>query len=190
MHKQCKQCSEICAPSSFHKSQAICKLCHRKRCKKWRQDNQEYKNAYDKQRLARIRAEQALSKEYDDVMSEHEGEATSLLYLMGYQFDPCRTFGIKIGRTDNLAARVEQNERCHNFRMKVLRVYRGLGDLEPLVHELLASKRMTQGAGTEWFDVSFATAMKAVALARAIGPGDDVRELASAFSESDSCSST
>ena len=74
--------------------------------------------------------------------------------------------------------------------MKVLRVYRGLGDLEPLVHELLASKRMTQGAGTEWFDVSFATAMKAVALARAIGPGDDVQELASAFSESDSCSSS
>ena len=49
---------------------------------------------------------------------------------------------------------------------------------------------MTQGAGTEWFDVSFATAMKAVALARAIGPSDDVQTLASAFSESDSCSST
>ena len=190
MQRQCKQCSEICAASSFHKSQAVCKSCHRERCKKWHEANQEYANARDRERRARLRAEQALSNEYDDVMSEHEGEATSLLYLMGYEFDPCRTFGIKIGRTKNLANRVAELEQCHNFRMKVLRVYRGLGDIEPLVHELLASKRMTQGASREWFDVSFATAMKAVALARAIGPGDDVRELAGAFSESESCSST
>ena len=190
MHKQCRQCSEICAASSFREHHSICKPCDRENNRQWRERNKEYKNAKDRQRLARIRAEQALSNEYDDVMSEHEGEATSLLYLMGYEFDPCRTFGIKIGRTKNLANRVAELEQCHNFRMKVLRVYRGLGNLEPLVHELLASKRMTQGASREWFDVSFATAMKAVALARAIGPGDDVRELAGAFSESESCSST
>ena len=190
MHKPCKSCSQNLPVSSFYKGQVICKPCHKDCTSKWHQDNKEYRKAYDRQRWAKIRAEQALSKEYDEVMSEHEGEATSLLYLMGYEFDPCRTFGIKIGRTDNVAARVKDIEKGHNFRMKVLRVYRGLGNLEPLVHELLASKRMTQGAGTEWFDVSFATAMKAVSLARAIGPGDDVQELASAFSESESCSST
>ena len=190
MHKQCRHCSEICAASAFREHHSICRPCERENNRQWRERNKEYKNTKDRQRLARIRAEQALSNKYDDVMSEHEGEATSLLYLMGYEFDPCRTFGIKIGRTKCITARVKDLESCHNFRMKVLRVYKGLGDLEPVVHEFLASRRMTQGAGTEWFDVSFGTAMKAVALARAIGPGDDVQELASAFSESDSCSST
>ena len=125
-----------------------------------------------------------MSHEYDDVMSEHEGEATSLLYLMRYEFDPCGTMGVKIGRTKNLASRVEQMERCHNFRMKVLRVYNGMGNLEPIVQRLLASRQATAGAGTEWYDVSFATAMKAVALARALGPEDDINEASSAFSES------
>ena len=190
MHKQCRQCSELRAASSFSGGQSICKPCKRENNRQWCEQHKEYSNACDRQRYAKYRAEQAQSTEYDDVMSEHEGEATSLLYLMGYEFDPCRTLGIKIGRTDNIAARVKEIEKNHNFRMKVLRVYRGLGNLEPLVHELLASKRMTQGASKEWFDVSFATGMKAVALARAIGPGDDVQELASAFSESDSCSSS
>ena len=108
----------------------------------------------------------------------------SLLYLMRYEFDPCGTMGIKIGRTKNLAARVADIEDGHNFRMKVLRVYRGLGDLEPLVKQLLASRRASGGPGTEWFNVSFAAAMKAVALARALGPGNDLQEAASALSES------
>ena len=190
MHKPCKSCSHNLPVSSFNKSKAICKPCQKTYRSNWHQDNKEYANACDRQRYAKYRAEQALSTEYDNVMSEHEGEATSFLYLMAYEFDPFRTFGIKIGRTDNIAARVKEIEKGHNFRMTVLRVYRGLGNLELLVHELLASKRMTQGASKEWFDVSFATAMKAVALARAIGPGDDVQELASAFSESDSCSSS
>ena len=157
---------------------------HSESCANWYANNLEKARETTRQYKARRRERLALSHEYDDVMSEHEGEATSLLYIMRYGFDPCGTMGVKIGRTKNLASRVEQMERSHSFRMKVLRVYRGLGNLEPIVKRLLASRQATAGAGTEWYNVSFATAMKAVALARALGPDDDLHEAASAFSES------
>ena len=161
---------------------ALTRQCQRN--SKWRANNPEKARERCRQWQTQRRERWAISREYDDVMSEHEGEATSLLYLMRYEFDPCGTMGVKIGRTKNLASRVEQMERAHCFRMKVLRVYRGLGNLEPIVKRLLASRQATAGAGTEWYNVSFATAMKAVALARALGPDDDLHEAASAFSES------
>ena len=150
----------------------------------WNAANKERRNEINRRCRAKRRDALALSHEYDEVMSSSEGEDSSLLYLMRYDFDPCGCMGIKVGKTKNLTLRVEQMEAAHNFRMKVLRVYRGLGNLEPIVLKLLASKRMTSGVGTEWFDVSFATAMKAVALARALGPEDDINEASSAFSES------
>ena len=150
----------------------------------WYAANREHHKEKVRQAYARRKQAHALSHEYDDVMSEHEGEDASLLYLMRYEFDPCGTLGVKIGRTKNLGVRVAHIEEGHNFHMKVLRVYKGLGNLEPLVHRLLASRRANGGPGTEWFDVSFSAAMKAVALARALGPGDDLHEAASALSES------
>ena len=149
----------------------------------WNAVNKERHNAIQKRCRAKRRDALALSREYDEVMSSSEGDDSYFLYLMRYEFDPCGTMGIKVGRTKNLAARVEGFEEGHNFRMKVLRVYKGLGNLEPIIHRLLASKRASGGPGREWFEVSFATAMKAVALARALGPGDDLHEAASALSE-------
>ena len=137
------------------------------RQRQWDTNNREYKREANRQGRARRREAHALSHEYDEVMSSSEGEDSNLLYIMRYEFDPCGTMGIKVGKTKNLAARVAEMEKAHNFRMKVLRVYRGLGNLEVIVHRLLASKRASGGSGTEWYDVSFATAMKAVALARA-----------------------
>ena len=160
------------------------------RSSEWRANNLEKQRERARQWNARRRERWALSREYDDVMSEHEGEATSLLYLMRYEFDPCGTMGVKIGRTKNLASRVEQMERAQKIRMKVLRVYNGMGNLEPIVKDLLKSRRANQGAGTEWYDVSFATAMRAVALARSLGPDDDLNEAASALSELSEESST
>ena len=154
------------------------------RCAQWRAKNLEYERERKREYQRRRTALLAQSHEFDDVMSEHEGEDEYILYIMRYEFDPCGTMGVKIGRTKNLAARVARIEDGQNFRMKVLRSYRGLGDLEPLVKQLLASRRASGGPGTEWFDVSFAAAMKAVALARALGPGDDLQEAASALSES------
>ena len=152
---------------------------------RWRANNLEYDKEQKREYQRRRRALIAQSHDkFDDVMSEHEGESETVLYIMRYEFDPCNTMGVKIGRTKNLAVRVAQFEEGHNFRMKVLRVYRGLGNLENLVHTLLASRRASGGAGTEWFDVSFSAAMKAVALARALGPSDDLQEAASTLSES------
>ena len=184
MSRQCRRCAGVYHPSSCNRGANLCRNCDAERVANWRSLNRERNNERVRHWRAERRELQALSHEYDEVMSEHEGEATSLLYLMRYEFDPCGTLGVKIGRTKNLAARVEQLELAHNFRMKVLRVYRGLGNLEPLVHRLLASRRANGGPGTEWFDVSFSAAMKAVALARALGPGDDLHEAASALSES------
>ena len=154
------------------------------KCARHHAKNLEYKREQSREYQRRRRALLAQSHEFDDVMSEHECEDVYILYIMRYEFDPCGTMGVKIGRTKNLGARVAHFEDGHNFRMKVLRVYRGLGSLEPLVKQLLASRRASGGPGTEWFDVSFAAAMKAVALARALGPGDDLQEAASALSES------
>ena len=151
---------------------------------RWYANNLAHARETAKQRQRRRRELLAQSREYDDVMSEHEGEDAYILYILRYDFDDLGALGVKIGRTKNLAARVAKIEEGHNFRMKVLRVYRGLGSLEPLVKQLLASRRASGGPGTEWFDVSFAAAMKAVALARALGPGDDLQEAASALSES------
>ena len=153
-------------------------------CARWRANNLAYERERTKQYQRQRRELLAQSREYDDVMSEHEGEDEYILYILRYDFDDLGALGVKIGRTKNLAARVAKIEEGHNFRMKVLRVYRGLGSLEPLVKQLLASRRASGGPGTEWFDVSFAAAMKAVALARALGPGDDLQEAASALSES------
>ena len=164
-------------------SDLAAKTRNRERARQWRADNLERHREGCRAYAARRRELLALSHEYDDVMSEHEGDATTLMYLMRYEFDPCGTMGVKIGRTKNLAVRVQQLEKSHNFRMKVLRVYNGMGNLEPIVKDLLKSRRANQGAGTEWYDVSFATAMRAVALARSLGPDDDVNEAASAFSE-------
>ena len=184
MSNQCRRCAGIFHPSSCKSGENICKSCATEQAVKWHVANRERILERKRQYHAERREFYALSREYDDVMSEHEGEAMSLLYLMRYEFDPCGTMGVKIGRTKNLAARVAELERAHNFRMKVLRVYKGLGNLEPLVHRLLAGRRASGGPSKEWFDVSFATAMKAVALARALGPGADWHEAASVLSES------
>ena len=185
MDRQCRHCAGTISPNEWAtRGRNVCKTCHREQTVNWRAANRERYRETARQYYERRKELYALSHEYDEVMSEHEGEDASLLYLMRYDFDPCGTMGVKIGRTKNLAARVTQLELAHNFRMKVLRVYRGLGNLEPIIKELLKSKRANGGAGTEWFDVSFATAMKAVALARALGPGDDLQEAASTLSES------
>ena len=185
MSRQCRHCASTISPSeTATRCRNVCKTCHRKQIDNWQTANRERCNELARQWSARRRELYSQSHAYDDVMSETEGEATSILYLMRYEFDPCTTMGIKIGRTKNIARRVADIESGHNFRMKLLRAYKGMGNLEGRVHQLLASRRASGGPGTEWFDVSFAAAMKAVALARALGPGDDLQEAASALSES------
>ena len=118
-------------------------------------------------------------------MGEFEGSGASHLYLLRYEWDPCGTMGLKIGRSSNVSMRKAQLEEGHCFHMKLLRVYTGCGHLERTVHKLLASKRVTTGPSQEWFDVSFDTAMLAVRLAKDLYESDKDSSFNSAESSSD-----
>jgi hypothetical protein len=56
-------------------------------------------------------------------MGEFEDSNLSHLYFMRYEFDPCQTLGMKIGRSQNVSLRKAQQEAGHAFRMKVLCAY-------------------------------------------------------------------
>ena len=116
-------------------------------------------------------------------MGEFSGNAVSHLYIFRYEFGPCGSMGLKIGRSENVSMRKKQLEQDHNFEMKVLRVYTGCGHLETTVHRLLSTKRLTTGSSREWFDVSFDTAMLAVRLAKDLYESENC---AFSFSESSS----
>ena len=116
-------------------------------------------------------------------MGDFSGNAASHLYIFRYEFDPCGTMGLKIGRSENVSMQKAQMEQDHNFEMKVLRVYTGCGHLETIVHKLLSTKRSTTGSSREWFDCQFDTAMLAVRLAKDLYESDNC-----AFSYSESSS--
>jgi hypothetical protein len=73
------------------------------------------------------------------------------LYVMQYSFDSAT---VKIGRSFDVEARRRGMEACHNFRVKVVRVYRYHGHLEKILHRHLKKKRSILGAGKEWFSLS------------------------------------
>ena len=122
--RYCSYCKQHLPYSTFG-SHNYCKPCKREYYTKWYLINREKTLQADRDRRDRKRDQHLQSTAYDDVMSEHEGDDERHLYIMRYEFDPCGTMGHKIGRTKNLSDRVEQLERSHAFRMKVLRVYRG-----------------------------------------------------------------
>ena len=136
-----------------------------------------------RQRQKELSALQALP------MGEFEGSNYAHLYLMRYEFDPCQTLGIKVGRSENVSNRKLQLEEGHSFQMKILRVYPGCGHLEGQVHRLLATKRLTGGSAREWFDVSFDTAMLAVRMARDLcdSPSFSESETMSSHEETQPC---
>ena len=72
-----------------------------------------------------------------------------------------------MGRTHDVSARLGQLEGGHNFRLQLLAVFPGKGWAEHTVHALLKSYRATSGRGKEWFQVTLAQALFAVALALA-----------------------
>ena len=90
------------------------------------------------------------------------------LYILSY---PWKDSPIKVGRTHDVSARVGQLEGGHNFRLRVLAVFPGLGQFEHKVHTLLSNCRATSGRGQEWFQVSLAQAVLAVAMVACVHPG-------------------
>ncbi len=81
------------------------------------------------------------------------------LYIMRYAF---RSDCVKIGRRRDPERRRHELEGPHIFRVEIVEIFPGKGYLEQTVHKLLEDRRNTEGAGTEWFNVDVATAIKSV----------------------------
>ena len=169
--KYCKGCVDYRSRQDFHPHPAtkdrlysICKDCRRK---------------YDAQHRASLRANAppTPSTTASDMSNADDGCATppraadtgsttqGALYVLRYDFDPCGTMGLKIGRAACVQTRVQQLEASHNFRLIVLATFPGLGHLEPRVHSLLSESRAREGRGREWFNAPLDTVLHTIALA-------------------------
>jgi len=71
---------------------------------------------------------------------------------------------LKIGRSQCVEDRRHSLQRSQNFRMLVLAVFPGAGNIEGCVHEMLAYCRVAGevAAGREWFRCSPQTAFSAI----------------------------
>jgi len=69
---------------------------------------------------------------------------------------------LKIGRSNNPEARCERLQASQTFYVRLVATFPGAGDLEPKVHERLASRRVLGGPGREWFFVTADEAMTAI----------------------------
>ena len=69
---------------------------------------------------------------------------------------------VKVGASGRIRERQAESETCQNFRIVIAAEYPGAGHLESKVHRLLASERVTRGAGREWFAVSVDFARAAI----------------------------
>ena len=95
------------------------------------------------------------------------------LYLISY---PWADSPLKVGRSHDVSARLGQLEGGHSFRLQLLAVFPGMGWAEHKVHALLKSYRATSGRGQEWFQVTLAQALLAVAKCVQPGPGTDIAQ--------------
>ncbi len=87
------------------------------------------------------------------------GQQDDDLYIMRYAFlSDC----VKIGRSHDPERRRRELESGHIFRVEIVEICPGKGYLEQVVHKCLEDRRNTEGAGTEWFNVSITTAIKTV----------------------------
>jgi hypothetical protein len=69
---------------------------------------------------------------------------------------------LKIGRSSNPEARCERLQASQVFYVGLVATFPGAGDLEPVVHEILAGRRVLGGPGREWFYVTTDEALAAV----------------------------
>ena len=69
---------------------------------------------------------------------------------------------VKIGRSSNVQRRIRKLEEGHNFRIVLLAVYPGKGQLERHVQQQLKGYQSNFGAGSEWFDLSADYALKVI----------------------------
>ena len=61
---------------------------------------------------------------------------------------------VQIGRSSNVQSRIRQLEEGHNFRIVLVAIYPGKGNLERCVQQQVKAYQSNSGAGSEWFDLS------------------------------------
>ena len=156
-----------------------CPVCRQSDKRVPRMPGQSYcrpcKNQRDRERRANKRAGTPSTitptdSELSDSESSQAGANCDTLYVMCYDFDPCHTMGLKIGRTSDVDARALQLGRGHAFRMHVLATFPGLGHIEHHVHSLLSSSRATTGRGIEWFHSPLSSVLHAIAVSSHANP--------------------
>jgi hypothetical protein len=88
------------------------------------------------------------------------------LYIMAFSFDPIGAqFGLKVGRSGDIARRAHELANSMPHTMLVLASFPGLGHLEDQVHATLAPTRNTGGRGREWFHTPLPNILIAVVCA-------------------------
>ena len=109
------------------------------------------------------------ARERDAIRLRHAPSASATavdhLYLLRYPWDKSP---VKVGRAQDVDARVRQLEAGHNFKLQQLAIFPGQGRLERRVHMLLSDYRATDGRGQEWFLVTPEQAASAATLAIAL----------------------
>ena len=158
----CSKCKAVKAYTEFYNNRALssgidhyCKECRRAR-------NAIY-NASRIKSTPSTTASDMSDAEADYPQAEAGRGVRDSLYVMSYDFDPCHSMGLKIGRAVDVEARALQLGASHNFRMIVLAIFPGLGHIEPQVHSVLSPSRASNGRGREWFNVSMDSALHAIA---------------------------
>ena len=86
------------------------------------------------------------------------------LYVFSYSFDPWGLqFGYKIGRSSDVEARRLDLGSSHAFTIIEHARFRCSGHLECALHRRFAEHRVESGAGCEWYFVSLADILHAIA---------------------------
>ena len=97
----------------------------------------------------------------DEIEEEDDLAPLGSLYVMENSRIPSE---LKVGRSRSPFKRALQLARSHNFEMKLVAIYPGVGHLETLVHSMLASDRVP-GRSREFFKVSRKRAFSAISVA-------------------------
>ena len=97
----------------------------------------------------------------DELEEEDDPVHLGSLYVMENSRIPSE---LKVGRSRNPFKRALQLARSHNFEMKLIAIYPGVGHLEGLVHRMLHTDR-APGRSREFIKVSRKRAFSAISVA-------------------------
>lgn len=134
---KCRRCNIELLPGSFYET-------YKSHCKKCVTANVE---------MNRKRRRDGFPDEEDMELGVSEILEPDDLYVM----QNSRLPEYKVGRSHNPEARSKDLSTCQNFRMLILRVFKGKGHLEATVHQRIKARRLTECCGTEWFTIDLDT---------------------------------